>query len=866
MHDIVQPVKILSITAGSVMKSSPTALSIENLERLSGVVERVTFHNAENGWSVLKVSPFNEPQKLVTVIIHQAKVFAGSSMDFYGAWTFHPKHGEQFKAQRAVEKKPSTSAALEKYLGSGLIKNVGPKTAHKIVKHFNERTLQVFEETIEDLLKVPGIAEKKLEDIKNSWQEHRAIRDVMMFLQGYGISTLYAVKIFKTYGNDAIQKVSENPYQLARDIYGIGFFSADKIALSMGFEKDGIPRIEAGIKYVLAAARDNGHCYLLESQIVSNTQELLQTGTTEQITRVLRTLIDSDQIKKRSLPDEKGQTVTAYYANSIFFDEQYVAKRVQQWIGRPIPVDHGRISRWLERFCGSQQIVLSEEQMASVAGIAGQSFSILTGGPGCGKTTTTRVLVRLLLAMQKRVVLAAPTGRAAQRMSEVIDVEAKTIHRLLEWSPEKGGFKKNEDDPLPLDSLIIDECSMLDIHLAAALMRAVPLDAQVLFIGDPDQLPSVGAGNVLHDLLQADGVPSFRLTRVFRQAETSLIIRFAHQINTGQIPRIDSPFHRPDLWKEKTGCMFIDADEATQEQLQFLTKAKAAIRRTLTTGEEQVIQSGDAFTGVMKQQDDTLMIDSLLVQEFQDMSEIHAPVFTIPEKFKHIDLLKVHEAQGNIAELKAIIKSVHPWSALHRGATGLDMVLRLYMRSIPEYFGPHTEVQILSPQIRGSLGTLNLNLAVQHAVNPEHPGKKQLVIGERIYREGDRVIQTRNNYDLGVFNGDIGRITDIDLQEYSCRIQFGKQAPIVYAREDMTEISLAYAITIHKSQGSEFDAVILPVATQHFKMLFRNLIYTGLTRAKHLCVFVGSRKALSMAIRQVDNRKRQTALQFLVTN
>jgi exodeoxyribonuclease V alpha subunit len=848
------------------MKSYPQAPPTNNLDRLSGIVERVTFHNVENGWSVLKVSPFNEPQKLVTVIIHQAKVFAGSSMDFYGAWGFHPKHGEQFKAERAVEKKPSTSAALEKYLGSGLIKNVGPKTAHKIVKHFNERTLQVFEETIEDLLKVPGIAEKKLTDIKNSWQEHRAIRDVMMFLQGYGISTLYAVKIFKTYGNDAIEKVSKNPYQLARDIYGIGFFSADKIALNMGFEKDGIPRIEAGIKYVLASARDNGHCYLLESQIVKNTQDLLETGTPERIVDVLLSLITADEIKKRILPDENRQDVTAYYSNSIFFDELYVAGRVKQWIDQPANVDSVRINNWLERYCDNQRISLSDEQMASVAGIAGQSFSILTGGPGCGKTTTTRVLVKLLHAMLKQVVLAAPTGRAAQRMSEVIEYEAKTIHRLLEWSPEKIGFKKNETDPLQLDYLIIDECSMLDINLAAALLKAVPRAAQVLFIGDPDQLPSVGAGNVLHDLLQAVRVPSFKLTRVFRQAEESMIIRFAHQINKGHIPRIDSPFHRPDLWKEKAGCMFIDADEATQEQLHFLGKAKAAIRRTLTTGESQMIQSGDTITGMMKQQDDTLAIDSLLVQEFKDISEIHAPIFTIPEKFKHVDMLKIHEAKGNIAELKSIIKSIHPWSALHHGVTGLDMVLRLYTRSIPEYFGKSTEIQILSPQIRGSLGTLSLNQAVQQAVNPEHPGKKQITIGERIYREGDRVIQTRNNYDLGVFNGDIGRIMNIDLEDFSCMIQFGKQLPIAYAREDMTEISLAYAITIHKSQGSEFDTVILPVATQHFKMLFRNLIYTGLTRAKQLCVFVGSRKALSMAVKQMDNRKRQTALDFLVMN
>ena len=847
------------------MKSSPQAPLTDNLDRLSGIVERVTFHNAENGWSVLKVSPFNEPHKLVTVIIHQAKVFAGSSMDFYGTWSYHQKHGEQFKAERVIEKKPSTSAALEKYLGSGLIKNVGPKTAHKIVKFFHERTLQVFEETIEDLLQVPGIAEKKLTDIKNSWQEHRAIRDVMIFLQGYGISTLYAVKIFKIYGNDAISKVSGNPYQLARDIYGIGFFSADKIALNMGFEKDGIPRIEAGIKHVLAAARDNGHCYLLESQIIKNVQDLLETGAQDQITNILLSLISANEIKKRELTDEKGRQVSAYYSNTIFFDEQYVAKRIKQWIAQPVIVDQIRINNWLDRYCQNQSIVLSDEQQTSVAGIAGKSFSILTGGPGCGKTTTTKVLVKLLQAMQMRVVLAAPTGRASQRMSEVIEYEAKTIHRLLEWAPGKNGFKKGEDDPPQLDYLIIDECSMLDINLAASLLKAVPQNAQVLFIGDPDQLPSVGAGNVLHDLLQAICVPSFRLTKVFRQAEESMIIRFAHQINKGQIPRIESPFHKPGLWKDKTGCIFIDADEATQEQLQFIGRAKAAIRHTVTTGEEQIVQSGDKITGMMKREEDTLMIDNLLVQEFKDSSEIHAPIFNIPDKFKHVDLMNIHKAQGNIEELKSIIKSIHPWSALLHGVTGLDMVLRLYTRSIPEYFGKDIEIQILSPQIRGSLGTLNLNQSIQQAVNPEQPGKKQIRVGERVYREGDRVIQTRNNYDLGVFNGDIGWITNIDMEDFSCLIQFGKQAPIAYEREDLTEISLAYGITIHKSQGSEFDAVIIPVATQHFKMLFRNIIYTGLTRAKQLCVFVGSRKALAMAVKQIDNRKRQTALSFLVT-
>lgn len=831
---------------------------------LSGIVERVTFHNPENGWSVLKVSPFNEPQKLATVVIHQAKVFAGSSMEFRGVWSHHPKHGEQFKAESAIEKKPATTAAMEKYLGSGLIKGVGPKTAIKIVKFFKEQTLQVFEERMDDLLKVPGIAEKKLLDIKNSWAEHKAIRDVMLFLQGYGISTLFAVKIFKAYGQNAISIVSTNPYQLAKDIYGMGFFSADKIALNMGFERDGGPRIEAGIKHVLAASRDEGHCYLTEEQIVKNTLELLEAADPEKIRLHLNSVLQTNEIKKRMLSDQSGAEVAAYYSKSLYFDELYVASRVTKWIGTGVIVDLQRVRNWVERYCQKQAISLSPEQQDSVIGISGKAISILTGGPGCGKTTTTKVLVKLLQAMNKNVVLAAPTGRAAQRMTDVIGVEAKTIHRLLEWAPDKGGFKKSEEDPLILDFLLIDESSMLDINLAAALFKAVHPSAQILFIGDPDQLPSVGAGNVLHDLLQAGRVPRFRLTKVFRQAEESMIIRFAHQINKGEIPKIASPLHRPELWKEKAGCLFIDAEEATQEQVRFIQKAKLVMQKTLASGEEQIVQTGDEITGIMKREEGDIKIESLLIQEFKDKREVQAPIFVIPEKFKHVDLEKIHQAQGDIEELKSILKSIHPWSALHFGMTALDVVLRLYTKTIPEYFGKGIEIQVLTPQVRGSLGTLNLNLAIQNTINPEKPGVKQITIGERIYREGDRVIQMRNNYDLGVYNGDIGKIKRIDLENYKCQVQFGKQMIVDYEKEDLTEIALAYGITIHKSQGSEFEAVIIPVATQHFKMLFRNLIYTGLTRAKTLCVFVGSRKALSMAVRQIDNRHRQTALTVLV--
>lgn len=786
--------------------------------RLVGVVERVTFHNVENGWSVLKVSPFDEPHALRTVVIHQAKVFAGSSMEFWGSWIHHAKHGEQFKAERAIEKKPSTSAALEKYLGSGLIRGVGPKTAKKIVQFFKDKTLEVFEERIDDLLKVPGIAEKKLSDVKDSWQEHKSIRDVMLFLQEYGISTLFAVKIYKQYGPKAIEVVSRNPYQLAKDIYGIGFFSADKIALSMGFERDGDARIEAGIKHVLAASREEGHCFLTLEQITEKTHELLELNCPDRLVALLSALLSKNEIKNRE---------QRYYSNSLYYDELCVADIVKRFLKQKIAVDDERVNRWVGQYCEKQAIQLSDEQMKSIMTIVGKSFSILTGGPGCGKTTTTRVLVKLLLAMKKQIILAAPTGRAAQRMSEVMGLEAKTIHRLLELEPKRGGFKKNEHSRLNVDFLIIDESSMLDISLAAALLKALPDHAQILLIGDPDQLPSVGAGNVLSDLLASEAVPRCRLTQVFRQAQESLIVRYAHEINQGEVPKIDTPLKDPSLWRKQTTCLFVDAEEATLEQLKFISRVKSMIGAA-------PLGKSEAGEG-----------------------------FIIPDKFKHVDLEKLVLTQGVIEELKAVLKTIHPYSSLHEGMTAVDVVLRLYAQTIKKHFGERTEIQILTPQIRGSLGTMNLNLSIQSEINPERQGCRQIKLGERIYREGDRVIQTRNNYDKGVYNGDIGRIVNINLETYQCLVQFSTE-PVLYEREDLSEINLAYAITIHKSQGSEFDVVIIPVATQHFKMLFRNLIYTGLTRAKKLCVFVGSRKALAMAVSQVDQRQRQTALTELL--
>lgn len=845
----------------------PNAPPDENLERLAGIVERVTFHNEQNGWSVLKVTSFRDPARLTTVLIHQAKVFAGATMEFWGAWGHHPKHGEQFKAVRAVEKKPASAAALEKYLGSGLIRGVGPATAKRIVSHFNEKTLEVFESNIEELMKVPGIAEKKLEQIKISWEEHRSIRDVMIFLQGYGISTLFATKIYKTYGDKAIAIVSANPYRLAHDIYGIGFFSADKIALSMGFERTGIPRIEAGIKHVLSASREEGHCFLTDRQIIADSLELLREKLeSDRILEVLQNLLTTDQVKCRKLSRD-GDLANCYYSKGLYFDELATAQNLKGLLAVPVTVDTARIREWVARYCGKHEIKLSEEQFAAVCGVAGQSFSVLTGGPGVGKTTCTKVLVQLLKAMKKHVLLAAPTGRASQRMTEVIGFEAKTIHRLLEWSPDKNGFKRDDKDPLKTDFLIVDETSMLDISLAASLLKAVPSGAQVLFIGDPDQLPAVGAGDVISDLLKTPTVPRFRLTKVFRQAQASSIIRFAHEINTGSVPRIISPLAKPTAFAEGNDCLFVDADEATQDQVKFMQRARYAIEQTLKGSDGHLIKLGEEWQGRLQKTSEGIEVDSLYRPELFDEQTIRAPVLTIPEKFKHVDLTQLANAESTTKELMAVLKSVHPWSSLHYGLTAVETAVRLYTKTIPEWLGMDAEIQILTPQVRGTLGTLSLNESLQRIANPESPTKRQIQVGARLFRVGDRVIQTRNNYDLGVFNGDIGRVTDVNSEEMTCEVCFsgGEERVVNFERDNLSDLTLAYAITIHKSQGSEFQAVIIPVLGQHFNMLFRNLIYTGLTRAKKLAVFVGSRRAFAMAVGQIDNRKRQTALADLVS-
>ncbi|TAJ09288.1 hypothetical protein DMA11_20390 [Marinilabiliaceae bacterium JC017] len=842
------------------------------METFNGIIQRVTYHNPENGWTVLKVSPIDRPQELKAVTVHQANVFAGATMEFKGEWTQHPKYGEQFKAEQVIEKKPASASALEKYLGSGLIYGVGPKIARRIVKYFGKETLDVFEKNIERLTEVDGIAQAKLTQITSSWIEHREIRNVMLFLQEYGVSTLFAVKIFKQYGNDAIKILQDNPYQLSRDIYGIGFFSADKIALSMGIEKNSPIRIRAAISHVLSASREQGHCYLELEQIQIEIEKLLEADYSGNVITEISAMEKDNDLRIRFRQDDAGP-VKCYYSKSLYYDELHTSEAVKLFLGRKVEVDADRVSNWLKRFNEQQEFPLSDEQYEAVLGVCQHPFSILTGGPGCGKTTTTRALVKLLGAMHKKVTLAAPTGRAAQRMSEVIGMEAQTIHRLLVWQPQNGQFKKNQEEPLETDFVIIDECSMLDISISASLLKAIPLTAQVLFIGDPNQLPSVGAGNVLKDLIDSGCVPCFQLIKVFRQAQESLIIKFAHQIIKGQIPKIESPVNQPAVWEDGTDCLFIDSEEATKDQLVFIKKITQTMKYVVENEgmafvREKMPEDVDDNYKAVTQEDD-FYIKTTSEAEIDEIRKkgVRSYIFSVPNEYLHADIHSLLKTDSHASALKQVLKSIHPWSSLKYGFVASDMVVRLYAKTIRQKLGKEKEVQILSPMTVGSMGTRNLNQLVQATFNPAADNKPVLQMGERLFRLGDRVIQRRNNYDLEVFNGDIGRIVAVDNLAMTLEVAYQSGTVtrnINYKKQDVMDLDLAYAITIHKSQGSEFDVVIIPVVLQHFNMLYQNLIYTALTRAKKMVIFVGTRKALGVAVRNIDNRSRKTMLRTIV--
>ena len=721
------------------------------VESLQGVVERLTYHAEESGYTVARLKA-PRTRDLVTIVGSFASIQAGQTLQMWGVWREHPKYGPQFQVSQYSETKPATLTGIEKYLGSGLIKGVGPKTAKRIVAHFGLQTLDIVENQIERLVEVPGIAKKRVRMIQETWQEHKAIKDVMIFLQGHGVSTTYAIKIYKQYGNDAISIVTENPYRLATDVYGIGFVIADEIARGLGVHPNSEFRYRAGILHVLSEASGDGDCFLPQPELVERTVKRLalpdhqiHPGDIESLTTFMS--MDEELI----LQGGSGQWQRQFlcYAPPFFYAEQGLANRIKRLLTTPAAVDAARIERWMERFTANSGITLSDEQKQAVRMAATHRLLILTGGPGVGKSFTCKTIVALWKAMGKTVALASPTGRAAQRLSELTGEEAKTIHRLLEFAPKNGKFQRDQDNPIPADAIVADECSMLDLFLANSLLKAIAPNTHLLLVGDIDQLPSVGPGAVLQDLINSEQVPVARLTQVFRQAQTSAIVTNAHRINQGDFPQLEPISNQP-----QTDCLWFDANEPEQ--------GVAAIR--------------DIMTDLMPQ----------------------------------------------------------------LGYTAAD-------------------VQVLCPMLKGDVGTRNLNQVLQHIVNPPSPHKAEIIRGGIKFRVGDRILQQRNDYTHEVFNGDLGVVTAIDTDELELTAQFGDRQ-VTYDHTDPEEIALAFATTIHKSQGSEYPVVILPVFRQHFTMLSRNLLYTGVTRARKLVILIGSQGSIRLAIDQVKDQQRHTLL------
>lgn len=701
--------------------------------KLRCVVEHITYQNQENGWSVMKVK-VKGYDNLVTLTGSLLDVPVGSVLLVDGDWRVDPKYGQQFVAQSWTEVMPATLYGIEKYLGSGLVKGIGPAYAKAIVSRFGLETIDVIENDIERLLEVPRLGKKRMEKIRESWEKQKDIKEVMVFLQGHGVSTAFAAKIYRKYEKDSIAKVKENPYQLADDIWGIGFKTADSIASKMGYEKNDPRRCRSGILYTLNELAEDGHVYAEPEQLVEAAVKLLEAEENP-----VRQALSSMMEAKDVIADND-----VIYLPPFYYAENGSAKRLQTLLS-DTSLFNSYVAAEPEAEYGSKNggIVYDEVQQEAIQKALDSKVMVLTGGPGTGKTTTTQGIIAAFKARHMSILLAAPTGRAAKRMTEATGMEAKTIHRLLEYNP-MDGYKRNEENPLEGDALIVDECSMIDILLFYNLMKAIPSNMRLILVGDIDQLPSVGAGNVLRDIIDSQQIPVVRLTRIFRQAQSSRIVMNAHAINAGQFPNIKNGLD--------TDFFFINQEDADEM---------------------------------------------------------------------------------------------------------VKLIIGLVRDRLPKKYGyPAKEVQVLTPMQRGTVGAGNLNIELQNALNPTGPS---LARGGYTFRQGDKVMQIRNNYDKNVFNGDIGYITAVDTNERTLTVTFDSRL-IEYDITELDEIVLAYAITIHKSQGSEFPVVVMPVTMKHFIMLQRNLIYTGITRAKKICVLVGTTKALAYAIRQNTVSKRNTML------
>jgi len=743
-------------------------------EHVTGVIERITFHNEDNGYCVLRVAARGH-RDVVTVVGHCQQVIAGEYVTATGEWVTDRSHGLQFKAAELKTNPPHTAEGIAKYLGSGLVKGIGPKFAQRIVEVFGDKTLEVIDKSPTFLAQVKGLGPKKIEKIRTSWEEQRESRKIMVFLQSHGIGTARAVRIYKTYGDRAIEIIKANPYRLSADIWGVGFGTADQLALALGIPRDSPFRAQAAVRHVLQEESGNGH--------VGYPEELLRTRTTEMtgiepngIIDAIEQLRITDEVvrdsaqsaergtrnaefKKREgsedlnsgLPAPRSALDELIFLKPLFLAELGVARAVKA-LGagsHPLPnVNLDAAIKWAEAKMG---IGFATSQRAAIRAAVTNKLVVVTGGPGTGKTTIVRAIIEMFLAKALRVLLTAPTGRAAKRLSESTGREAKTIHRLLEFDPRTRQFARCAESPLDVDLLVVDETSMVDVVLMNKLLQAVPPWACVVLVGDVDQLPSVGAGAVLTDLIDSKALAVARLTEVHRQAESSWIVRAAHAINHGEEPPSAPPGSDGDFY-------FVEANDP-----------------------DAVIQR--------------------VVQMVRDR---------IPAKFK------------------------------------LD---------------PFRDVQVLSPQVKTILGVANLNRELQAALNPARTGVAEVKRYDSTFRTGDKVMQVQNNYDREVFNGDIGLIAEIDGDDQTLLVDFDGRL-VEYEFSDLDELQLAYCCSIHKSQGSEYPAVVIPVHTQHFVMLQRNLLYTGITRGRKLVALVGSRKALWIAAKTADTKMRYSLLKW----
>ncbi len=784
------------------------------LSELQGQIERITYTNEENGYTIARVKVYGQ-RDLVTVVGNLMAPTPGEILRMKGEWTNHPKYGEQFKVVYYNTAVPGTVYGIRKYLGSGLIKGVGPVIAERIVSKFGKETLDVIEDNIENLSEVEGIGKKRIAMIRKAWDAQKEIREVMLFLQTHGVSSGYATKIFKQYGNESIELLQENPYRLAMDIFGIGFVTADKIAEQLGFAKDSRLRAEAGILYVLHQLSDDGHVYYPYEPLIEKSREILEVERDVLVEAIGRLTLDKRIVIEDLNEDieEFRENNKAVYLSKFHTCETSIARRLKKLLKIPKStrdVDSDKAIEWVQK---QLAINLAEKQAEAVRCTLESKVMVITGGPGTGKTTIINAILKIFSMLKVKIMLAAPTGRAAKRMSETTGHVAKTIHRMLEYSMTKGGFQKNSDKPLKCDLLIVDEASMIDTVLMHHLLKAVPLTATFILVGDVNQLPSVGAGNVLNDIIASGAAPVAELNEIFRQARESQIIVNAHKINSGIIPHTDNGLDVNDFY-------FIQ-------------------HKYFKLNEESINNLKDA--GVPWET--VSRLESLKQQyHVSEKNFLNSLRITIDEN---------QFAQYNPIILKQAIRLGEPEKIL-------DTIKKLVKDRIPNRFGfdPVDDIQVLTPMHKGIVGAGNLNAELQNLLNP---GENGIDRGERTYRVNDKVMQIRNNYDKEVYNGDIGRITRILQDDQEMIITFDRRE-VSYDFSDLDEITLAYAVSVHKSQGSEYPAVVIPIVTQHYMLLQRNLIYTAVTRGKELVVMVGTKKALAIGVKNNKTQKRFTYL------